>query len=119
MNNRIKEIRENLRTNYYSTLGGDIAFLIAEVERLQLDKSVRRCHECGNIAMSSAGICYTSDLEADRDRLTAQLKVAVEALEYGRGQTINEDNARELSWRHSLVLQNALAEIAALNGDEK
>lgn len=46
--------------------------------------------------------------------LIQALTLALGALEHGRGQTINKNNAMELSWRTSLVHQKALDRIDQL-----
>lgn len=55
----------------------------------------------------------------DIARLIRAVECAVKALESGRGQTINQDNAMEMYWRDSLRYAETLREIGAiLKGEE-
>ena len=72
-----------------------------KIDELKKDKSIRRCGECGNVGMSSAGIGYISDLDSEltktKDKLsaaTAQLENMAEALRYYQTKGII-DNVRD------------------------
>lgn len=55
--------------------------LKAEVERLKIDNSIKRCGSCGEHMMSSSGIAYLSKIEDQRDAYRAQCELLIEALE--------------------------------------